>query len=70
MASRSPTLRASVGDQQYRDIEKSGLDDAEGHHSQDEKTKGARDKRQGSHQVDPFGEEEEGDVQYRSLEWW
>jgi hypothetical protein len=72
MASRSPTLRASVGDQYHKDIEKSSLDNGYfGDHDRgDEKIHGAPDRRRASQKADPFGEEEEGDVKYRSLEWW
>lgn len=74
MASRSPTLRPSIGGPHENDIEKAGLDrESDDVANRDVKRDPEKVKkpRQASHQnVDPFGDEEEGDVQYRSLEWW
>ena len=72
MASRSPTLRASVADPHEKDVEKSGLDGPHGSlDGQDpEKRDSVKRPRKASQNVDPFGDAEEGDVQYRSLEWW
>lgn len=68
MASRSPTLRASVSDPHEADLERNGLDGDTAEKQHDNKEQKPR---KASHQnVDPFGDEEEGDVKYRSLEWW
>ena len=75
MASRSPTLRPSIGDPNDNDVEKAGLDapgnDVGNHDEKLRDPEKVKKPRQASHQnVDPFGDEEEGDVKYRSMEWW
>lgn len=74
MASRSPTLRPSIGDTHEKDVEKADLDNAKDNdigNSEKNELPAQKKPRQASHQnIDPFGDAEEGDVQYRSLEWW
>jgi hypothetical protein len=81
MASRSPTLRASVDNGLGPDAEKlSGLNDSA--RANDHKLYPASGKRRSSmseawrrrsenQEKDPFGDDvEEGDVNYRTLKWW